>query len=95
MIVYYVIWIKNDGFGIFTKPVLLDFREFSETVTFVDDEEDSDDLIDTEIGVFQTNIGISNKDDIPKMNEINEDLENVNDSETSSNNILEDFDLGE
>lgn len=86
------LWIKNDGFGIFTKPVLLDFREFSETVTFVDDEEDSDDLIDTEIGVFQTNIGIKPVDDIPKMEEINEDL---NASKTSSNEHLEDFQIEE
>ena len=47
----YAIWLNGTNFGVYIKPVLLDFRDLPEDIDFVEDSEDYDDIdiLDTEM----------------------------------------------
>ena len=87
----YAIWITKDGYGLYIKPVLLDFRLIYD-VSFADDSEDEYDILDTEFDMTtvaqSTNENTTVRSSVKHTNHINEDDESSVKSKTDEEQEL-------
>ena len=70
------IWENSTSYGIYMKPVLLDFTEIEQEISFIESEtEEEDDILDTEVDNTETSLNLNN-------------TMSLNNTETSFNNTM-------
>lgn len=79
----YAIWVSDIGFGLYIKPVLLDFSIIEEVTFLEDSEDDICDILDTEI----ENTIINQSEVLETMNKLDENVEEEKNDLTSDDDV--------